>query len=428
MKQRVVITGMGVVSPNGIGLKAFAKSLKIGKSGIKKIKEMRDLNLRCQVAGVPPISQKKIQAFLSKYNLRDIISTGVIYGCMSAVEAWLDAGLEISDKALDRSTGCIFGTGSNGAEATQLAIDLYDAGKGVKKTPKNIFMQSIASCVSIYINGIFGLGNHVTTNSSACSTGTEGILEGYYRIVHGEAERMIIGSSESAGTFVWTPFDAMFATAQDHNHHPKEASCPLNQNASGFVPGAGGGALILESLASAQKRGAKIYAEILGGHINSGGQRRDGSMTIGNSEGMIRCIENAVKNCKIKVKDLDLISGHLTSTIGDIVEMQCWDYVFKRHKISFEKRPYINATKSMIGHSLSASGSIESIAAILQMNQNFVHPSINAYPLHENIEGIFPHEKIPKTVIENINLNTIAKISFGFGDVNACVIFQKYKS
>lgn len=424
-RQRVVVTGLGVISPNGIGIPRFLSALQGGRSGIHFQPSMEDLNFRCQVAGIPPLSRKKINDFIKKYHLEHIISSGILYGCLSAVEAWNDAGLKITPRKItpDPNNACIFGTGSNGAEATMYQIFFNEKHHG-GKLDADIPLQALASAVNIYINQIIGFGGQVTTNSSACSTGTEGILMAYDRIQCGLAKRILVGSSESKGEYVWSPFDAMYATSQGHNHHPKMASAPLSQHATGFVPGSGGGALVVESLGSAIDRNASIYAEILGGHINSGGQRGDGSMTIGNREGMVRCIKMAMKTCNIKPADIDLISGHLTSTIGDVFEIESWTKAGKYNPQNF---PYINSTKSMIGHSLSASGSIESIAAILQLKHGFIHPSLNAFPLHELIKDHIATEKIPTKAIYNDNLNIVAKLSLGFGDVNACVFFKKWQ-
>lgn len=422
-RKRVVVTGLGVVSPNGIGLSQFLESLKAGKSGIQFQPIMESLDFRCQVAGVPPIADNELKKFAVRYGLEKIISTGILYGCMAAVEAWKDAGLQFGQKKEmpDARAGCIFGTGSNGAEATMYQIDHDEKYKGGKLNP-HIPIQSLANTVSVYINKIIGFGNQVTSNSSACSTGTEGLLMAYERIKNGISDRVLVGSSESKGEFVWSPFDAMFATAQGHNATPQSASCPLSVNATGFVPSAGAGALIVESLESAQERGAKIYAEILGGHINSGGQRGGGSMTIGNQRGMVRCIQLAMKECKITPSDIDLISGHLTSTIGDVIEMESWSQAGGYSPTSF---PYINSTKSMIGHSLSASGSIESVGVILQLYHGFVHPSLNASPLHPQIAPLISKRKIPAKTIKKA-LNIVAKLSLGFGDVNACILFKKW--
>ncbi|PZP51828.1 MAG: beta-ketoacyl-ACP synthase [Pseudopedobacter saltans] len=422
---RVVITGMGVVSPNGVGKKQFMAALRKGKSGIAFQPELEQLGYRCQVAGVPPLKGAAIREFLARFQMEEVISSGIIYGCMAAVEAWEDAGLPINTNSSDPDidSSCIFGTGSNGAEATIYQIEHAESAMGEKLNP-SIPLQSLNNAVSIYIAYMLGLGGQVTSNASACSTGTEGLMMAYDKIRYRNEKRILVGSSESKGAFVWSPFDAMFATAQDHNKHPEKASCPLGESATGFVPGAGGGALVVESLDSALERGAHIYAEIIGGHINSGGQRGDGSMTIGNVHGMIRCIQMAMISAGIKPEEIDLISGHLTSTIGDIIEIRSW---ISATGLMGDAFPYINSTKSMIGHSLSASGSIESIASIMQLENNFIHPSLNAHPLHQDIAPYIAAEKIPSKPILNHNLDIVAKLSLGFGDVNTCIFFKKWK-
>ncbi|WP_447639942.1 MULTISPECIES: beta-ketoacyl-[acyl-carrier-protein] synthase family protein [Chitinophagaceae] len=422
---RVVVTGMGVVSPNGIGKKEFLDALKKGVSGIAFQPELEALNFRCQVASVPSLSEAIVKSFLARFNMDEVISSGIIYGCIAALEAWEDAQLPVNTNSIspDIESGCIFGTGSNGAEATSYQIHHRENSPG-EKLHSFIPIQSLNNAVSIYIAYMLGLGGQVTSNASACSTGTEGLMMAYDKIRYGKVKRMLVGSSESKGAFVWSPFDAMFATAQDHNLHPEKASCPLGEYATGFVPGAGGGALVVERMDAALERGAHIYAEIIGGHINSGGQRGEGSMTIGNVHGMVRCIQMAMINAKISPSDIDLISGHLTSTIGDIIEIRSW---IAATGLIGDRLPYINATKSMIGHSLSASGSIEAIASILQLEHGFVHPSLNAHPIHPDIAPYIAPEKIPQKAIYNVGLDIVAKLSLGFGDVNTCIFFKKWR-
>lgn len=426
MKERVVITGLGVVSPNGIGVKKFTSSIMKGQSGIRFYPELKELSFRCQIGGIPPISEEDKTKFLKKHGIDEVFSTGITYGCMAAAEAWQDSGLRFvgPDEEPDYESGCIFGTGSNGIEATHYGIALRKSGQDTRKGNPKALPQAINSAVSTYIARILGLGNQVTSNASACNTGTEAILMAYDKIQNQQAKRMLVGSSESHSPYVWGPFDSMFATAHGFNDKPKKASRPMDKDASGFVPSSGAGAIIIESLSEAKKRGAKIYAEVLGGHINSGGQRGKGTMTIGNVNGMVRCIKMGLKSCNVTPDQIDLISGHLSSTIGDITEINAWVRALKRKGKDF---PYINSMKSMIGHCLSASGSIESVAAIIQLHKGFIHPSINADELHPKIATLISHEKVPPRAITNIDLNIVCKISFGFGDVNSCLVLKKFK-
>lgn len=159
----------------------------------------------------------------------------------------------------------------------------------------------MASGISAFLGGIIGCGNITTTNSSACSTGTEAILMAYDRITEGKAEIILAGSTSDSGPYIWGGFDAMRILPHKFNDNPTEASRPMSATASGFVPGSGAGAMVLESLESAKKRGATIYAEILGGHVNSGGQRNGGSMTAPNSIAVKQCIRQAVINSGFKI-------------------------------------------------------------------------------------------------------------------------------
>jgi len=198
----------------------------------------------------------------------------------------------------------------------------------------------------------------------------------------------------------------------------------MSSDSSGFVPGAGAAALVLEDLETALKRGAKIYAEVLGGNINSGGQRMSGTMTRPNSEGVKRCIADAVADAGITSKEIDLIAGHLTSTMGDVLEVENWSQALGRKGKEF---PYINSLKSMIGHCLGASGAIELVAAILQLHKGFIHASLNSEDLHSKIISCIDREKIPLDIKEK-TVNIVAKSSFGFGDVNSCVVLKGWKS
>jgi len=234
---------------------------------------------------------------------------------------------------------------------------------------------------------------------------------------------MLVGSCSDGGAYVWGGFDAMRVLTYKHNNSPEKASRPMSATASGFVPGAGAGALVLESLESALERKATIYAEVLGGAVNSGGQRNGGTMTAPNGIAVQRCITEAIHNSGIHPKDIDLINGHLTATSKDAFEIQNWSEALQLKSTDF---PYINSLKSMVGHCLAAAGSIESVAAIVQLYEGFIFPSINCEDVHPEILDIIVEEKIPKEKI-NKELNIVAKASFGFGDINGCVIFKRYK-
>ncbi|WP_115460708.1 beta-ketoacyl-[acyl-carrier-protein] synthase family protein [Winogradskyella aurantiaca] len=424
MNQRVVITGMGVVAPNGVGLESFLQSLKEGVSGIQHFPELEDLKFSCQIGGIPSISEEFKRHYFTDLQLRGFNSSGILYGCIAGIDAWKDAGFDNNaDSKLDDETGLIFGTGTSGVEKFREAIYKLDDGQ-VRRLGSTVVLQTMTSGVSAYLSGILGLGNQVTTNSSACSTGTEAIIMGFDRICSGKAKRMLVGSCSDHGPYVWGGFDAMRVMTYKHNANPKKGSRPLSASASGFVPGSGAGALVLESLESALERGATIYAEVLGGAVNSGGQRQGGTLTAPNSESVQKCIKKALEFSEVQASEIDVINGHLTATSKDSVEVQNWVQALDRSGDDF---PHINATKSMIGHCLAAAGAIESVASILQLKDQFLAPNLNCEDIHPEIAKLVPLKCIPQSYTQK-PLNILAKASFGFGDVNACVLFKRYKA
>ncbi len=423
MNNRVVITGIGVAAPNGVGIPAFTTAIKNGVSGISYHKELENLNFSCCIGGIPEVTEAMKLLYFTPLQLRNFNSSGILYGCIAGVDAWKDAGLPITTTDTpDWDSGTVFGTVVSGVDKFREAIYKLDD-KKVKSLGSTAVLQTMASGISAYLSGMLGLGNLVTTNSSACSTGTEAILMGFERIQSGRAKRMLVGGCSDHGPYLWGGFDAMRVITYKHNDSPEKASRPMSATASGFVPGSGAGALLLESLSSALERGAKIYGEVLGGAVNAGGQRGDGTMTAANSIAVQRCIKTAVENAGITADEIDLINGHLTATSKDAAEINNWSTALNRTGKNF---PYIHSLKSMIGHCLGAAGAIESVAAVLGLKEGFIFPSINCEDLHPEIAGIIDPEKIPQKLIENDKLQTIAKASFGFGDVNACIIFRKY--
>ncbi|WP_350291880.1 beta-ketoacyl-[acyl-carrier-protein] synthase family protein [uncultured Croceitalea sp.] len=423
MKNRVVVTGLGVCAPNGVGISAFAKALEEGKSGIRHFTELEQLNFSCQVAGKPNIKNINLNNYFSNVQLKGLDSSGLIYGVIAGLDAWKDASLEKgnSNDAPDWDSGILFGTGILGVDKFRESIYKVDEGN-VRRLGSTSVIQTMASGISAYLGGILGCGNQVTTNSSACTTGTEAILMGFERIKAGKVKRMLVGSCSDSGPYVWGGFDAMRILPRKYNDNPQAASRPMSAAASGFVPGSGAGALVLESLESALERGATIYGEVLGGAVNSGGQRSGGSMTAPNNEAVQRCIREAIINSGISTKDIDAINGHLTATSKDATEIKNWSKALERSGSDF---PYINSFKGHFGHCLAAAGSIECVGTLLQLKQQKVFGNLNSEDLHPEINQIIAANKVPQETIP-YPLHSIAKASFGFGDVNACVIFGNY--
>nr|WP_299068248.1 beta-ketoacyl-[acyl-carrier-protein] synthase family protein [uncultured Allomuricauda sp.] len=422
MENRVVVTGLGVCAPNGTGIPEFTSSLKQGKSGIRFHTELEKLKFGCQIAGKPNINDVNLNNYFTNVQLKGLNASGMFYGVIAGKDAWENAGLSpLGSESPDWDSGVIFGTGILGVDKFREAIYQVDEGN-VRRLGSTSVVQTMASGISAYLGGMLGCGNQVTTNSSACTTGTEAILMGYERIKSKKATRMLVGSCSDSGPYVWGGFDAMRILPRSFNDNPTKASRPLSETASGFVPGSGAGALVLESLESAKRRGAPIYGEIVGGAINSGGQRGGGTMTAPNNDAVIRCIQAAIKDASVNADEIDAVNGHLTATTKDPMEIQNWCNALGRSGTDF---PYINSFKGMFGHCLAAAGSIECVGALLQFRENQVFGNVNCEDVHPEISKIIDTSKIPQTTID-FAPRIIAKASFGFGDVNACVIFKAF--
>jgi len=381
------------------------------------------LQFSCQISGKPEISNELSLQYFTELELRNFNSSGIMYGVIAGIDAWKDAGLSIdNNEEPDWDSGTIFGTGTSGIDKFRESIYKIDDFQ-TRRLGSTAVAQTMNSGVSAYLGGKLGLGNQVTTNSSACTTGTESILMAFERIKLGQAKRILAGSTSDSGPYIWGGFDAMKVCTFKHNETPEQGSRPMSATASGFVPGSGAGALVLEDLETALARGTKIYAEVLGGNVNSGGQRGQGTMTAPNPIAVQKCIKFAIENARIHPDQIDAINGHLTATSKDSLEIKNWCEALDRSGVDF---PYINSLKSMVGHCLSGAGSVESVASVLQLHQGFIFPNINCEDLHPEIIALIDASRIPQQLIKK-ELTIIAKASFGFGDVNGCVIFKKFK-
>ena len=421
MGNRVVVTGMGVVSPNGNNLTEFLHSLKNGVSGIRFIPLYEELKFNCQVSGHPDFIWDELKNYISETSFYGLKGKGIGYGIKAALDAWTDAGYEIINEETLWDTGCIFGSSVADTNVIKNAINRVDA-KESKKLGSRVVEQIMNSGLTAYISGRLGLGNKIISNSSACATGTQAILMGYELIKYGMAKRMLVGSSEYVDEYIFGAFDSMRVLSRKFNSEPERASRPMSASAGGFVPGSGAGALILEDMDFAMARGARVYAEVLGGSNNSGGQRGGGTMTAPAAAGVRKCITEALENAGVAADEIDLIGGHLTATVADKYEIENWVHALGRKGDNF---PVVNSLKSMIGHCLSAAGSIEAVAAILQIVNSFAHPNINLEDPIPEITEMVSFKNLP-TQIVNMPVNIVAKANFGFGDVNTCLILSKF--
>ncbi len=424
-KPRVVITGMGVVAANASGLKDFGEALRETRSGIRFQPKLKELGFACQVGGIPVgIEERKKEYFSSDALLA--MNSSMVYAGIAAVDCWRDAGfsyeLGTPPANVDWDTGAVIGTGIGGIDTVgEIVIPRVNEGQ-VRRMGSLTVEQTMASSVSASVGGTLGLGGQVTTNSSACTTGTEAVVSAFNYVREGHAKRMIAGGTEGSSHYIWAGFDAMRVLARGFNDRPEQASRPMSASATGFVPSSGAGVLMVETLDSALRRGAKIYAEILSGALNCGGQRTGGSMTAPNPEGVVRCIRQAIASSGIQPQDIGLINGHLTATMADPLEIHNW---VRALECKAENFPLINSTKSLIGHGLGAAGGIELVASVLQLQQGFIHGSVNCEDLHPKLETI------AKSVVHATrasDVRILAKASFGFGDVNGCLILKYWQN
>lgn len=419
---RVVITGMGIVAPNAVGLEAYRRALCEGKSGIAFSAQMKESAFGCHVAGIPDISEQTADGYFND-ELRRNSNVSMKYAVIASLDCWRDAGLRVPkpDSPVDWRTAAVIGTSLGGIDTIGEVVVPETNSWRARRLGSSAAERAMSSCASACVGGLLGLGGQVTTNSSACSTGTEAIANAFWMVREGRIDRVLAGSSEAPSIYTWAFLDSLRVMTRDSNERPQAASRPLSASASGFVPAGGAGILLLEDLQSAQARKARIYAEILGGHSNCGGQRNGGSITASNPEGIQRCVLEGLEAAKTNPSDVDYINGHLTGTGGDPKEIRCLATALNR---SLPNMPWINATKSMIGHGLGASGSMECVATVLQMAHGFLHPSLNCEDFHPEVAELAP--KVPRAAMP-WKCDLALKTSFGFGDVNSCVVFKRWQ-
>lgn len=420
MKPRVVITGMGIVSANAHGLEDYEAALRGMRSGIRHLPLLEELGFACQVVAAP----QNIEALRTRYLSEEALvamNSSMSFAAIAAIDCWEDAGLTrpARDSEVDWETGALIGTGIGGIDTVgDRVVPLTQQGN-VRRLGSTTVEQSMVSSASANIGGLLGLGGQVSTNSSACTTGTEALVNAFYAIQSGRLKRVLAGATEGTSPYTWATFDAMRVLVRGFNDKPEQASRPMSASAAGFVPAAGAGILMLESLESAEARGARIYAEIIGAHVNCGGQRNGGSISAPNPEGVQRCIQSAIKMAGIHPSEIDLINGHLTATMADALEVHNWQAALGCLP---EELPLINSTKSLIGHALGAAGGIECVASVLQLHKGFIHGSANCEDLHPKLTA-FASRIVHQT--QEFDARILAKASFGFGDVNACLLFQR---
>ena len=404
-QRRVVVTGIGVVSPIGNNQKEVKDSLFYNKSGISFSKDYYDLGFRSHIHGDININ---FEDFLEKKDLR-FMGDGAAYTAIAMKEAIQDANL--NDELISNPlTGLIAGAGGPSTINLLKSFDIT-RDKGPKRVGPFMVPKCMSSSISACLSTMFKIKGLNYSITSACSTSAHCIGVGVDNIRYGNQNIVFAGGGEELDWTLSVLFDSMGALSSKYNDTPQKASRPYDANRDGFVIAGGGGIVVLEEYEHAKKRGAKIYGEVLGHFANSDGH----DMVAPSGEGAVRCMANALKNTDLSI---DYINAHGTSTpVGDVQEIEAIKEVFS----SKGYLPKITSTKSLTGHSLGATGVHEAIYTLIMMNDNFISGSSNIEtpdPIIENID-------IPRETIENININTALSNSFGFGGTNATLIFSK---
>ncbi len=406
--RRVVVTGIGIISPIGNSATEVEASLRAGRSGIIFAEDYAEHGFRSQVKGQPQIV---LEDHIDKRNLR-FMGPGAAYNFLAMEQAIADSGLEESDVSNPR-TGLVMGSGgpstSNFFQAHQIVIE--------KGAPKRMGPFMVTRCMSSTNSAclatpfkIKGVNYSIT---SACSTSAHCIGNGIEQIQMGKQDIVFAGGGEELDWTLSCLFDAMGAMSSKYNDTPSTASRPYDATRDGFVIAGGGGVLVLEEQEHAKARGAKIYAEVTGYGATSDGY----DMVAPSGEGGERSMRLALATLP-EGRHIDYINSHGTSTsVGDVTEMEGIRRVFGEGKT-----PPVASTKSLTGHSLGATGVHEAIYSLLMMQGNFIAASANITQLDPAI-----HEgEIVTKLRENVQLDSVLSNSFGFGGTNATLVFSKY--
>ncbi len=417
--RRVVVTGMGLISPFGVGVEHGWNNLLLGRSAARRITSFEVEDLPCKIAHVIPRGDGSEgtfnpEAVLEPKELRKI-SDFILYGIAAADEALEDSGWRPQSDDDRNATGVMIGSGIGGLEGiADNAITLKE--RGPRRISPFFIPGNIINLVSGQVSIRHGLRgpNHAVV--TACSTGAHAIGDAARLIMFGDADVMLAGGAESPVTRLsLAGFAACKALSTDRNDTPEQASRPYDRDRDGFVMGEGAGVVVVEELEHAKARGAKIYAEVTGYGLT--GDAYHITAPAENGDGAYRCMSAALKRAKLAPADIDYINAHGTSTMADTIELAAVERLVGNaaSKIS------MSSTKSAIGHLLGAAGAAEAIFSILAIRDNVAPPTINLdNPAVETAIDLVPHKPRQRQI--DVALSN----SFGFGGTNASLVFQRY--
>ena len=405
MTQRVVVTGLGIVSSLGNNASEVTDSLRNGKSGITYNATQEEIGMRSWVSGKPDID---LSEHIDRKQWR-FMGDAAGYAFLSMEQAIADSGLT-PEQVSNVRTGIIAGSGGASSASQVEAADILRE-RGLRRVGPYRVTQTMGSTVSACLATPFQIKGVNYSISSACSTSAHCIGNAMEQIQLGKQDVVFAGGGEELDWSLSCLFDAMGALSTKYNETPDRASRAYDADRDGFVIAGGGGMLVLESLEHAQARGAKIYAELVGYGATSDGH----DMVAPSGEGAVRCMQQAMATVD---GDIDYINAHGTSTpAGDIQELKAVREVFG------DSTPAIASTKSLSGHSLGAAGVQESIYSLLMMENDFIAASANVESLDEGADGM----DVVQEARSDVRLNRVMSNSFGFGGTNATLVFQRFE-
>ncbi|MEY3243870.1 MAG: hypothetical protein RJB20_110 [Pseudomonadota bacterium] len=407
-KRRVVVTGLGVVSPVGIGVNTAWTNLVAGKSGISKITKFDTTAFASTIAG--EVKDFNAEDFISAKDARRM-DTFIQYGLAAGIEAFKDSGIEVTEENAER-IGVSIGSGIGGIQLIEDTDVLYKE-SGPRKISPFFIPGTIINMISGNLSIIFGLKGPNVAIVTACTTGTHSIGDASRMIEYGDADVMIAGGAESAITQLTVGGFAASRALSTRNDDPATASRPWDKDRDGFVIGEGAGVMVLEEYEHAKKRGAKIYAELSGYGMSADAYH----MTAPNMDGPRRSMVNAMNNAGIDPSEIQFINAHGTSTpLGDANETNAIKAAFGAHAYKL----LVNSTKSMTGHLLGGAGGLESVFTVLSIFNQVSPPTINIFNQDPECDLDFC-----ANTARDIKINYALKNNFGFGGTNGSLVFKK---
>ena len=412
MKRRVVVTGLGAVTPLGIGVEETWENIKAGKSGIRRITKFDASSFPSQIAG--EVKNFKPEEFMPA-KLVSRIDTFIQYAIAGTRMALEDAKLPLND--LGDEVGVIIGVGMGGVGLIEHYTRILDE-KGYRRISPFFIPMIIPNMAAGQVAILFGAKGPNSAICTACAAGNHAIGESFRLIREGKAKVMICGGTESVITPLCLAGFSIMKALSTRNDEPEKASRPFDAERDGFVIAEGCGIIILEDLEHALKRGAKIYAELIGYAFNADAFHMTAPPPDG--EGAAKCMEMALQDAGIEPSQVDYINAHGTSTpLNDIAETKAIKRVFKEHAYKL----MVSSTKSMTGHLLGGAGGLEAVLTVLTLYEGIVPPTINL----ETPDPECDLDYVPNQA-RKANVKIALSNAFGFGGTNACLVFKKWEN